>query len=280
MYHSRSAGQVHEVGPVGELVAGSHLLCGERPRAGDGHSSGPARAGRVRFGSILVRAATIWWITPSRSPTSPFVRISELRPLAVFPSVRLNSPNIVNYMRRCAERPAFAKAFGGGHAQAVSPRATPGNKGGHRAVYSSASCFSCASHGENAAGRGAARRRRPGARRVGGDPAASPGRRVAGPSTPGRGRNARGTERAAARCARRARQGARRRRRGGGRSPASGRGAAVAREGGGKAQPKTRARGCRLGVFGGRVVFRKTGCDVGAVRHKSVSQRELLLRRR
>ena len=36
-----------------------------------------------------------------------------------FPSVRLNSPNIVNYMRRCAERPAFAKAFGGGHAQAV-----------------------------------------------------------------------------------------------------------------------------------------------------------------
>ena len=36
-----------------------------------------------------------------------------------FPSVRLSSPNIVNYMRRCAERPAFAKAFGGGHANAV-----------------------------------------------------------------------------------------------------------------------------------------------------------------
>ena len=36
-----------------------------------------------------------------------------------FPSVRLNSPNIVAYMRRCAERPAFAKAFGGGHANAV-----------------------------------------------------------------------------------------------------------------------------------------------------------------
>jgi hypothetical protein len=45
------------------------------------------------------------------------------------------------------------------------------------------------------------------------------------------------------------------------------------------AQPETRARlpSC---VFGSRVVFRKTGCNVGAVRHKSVSQRELLLRRR
>ena len=29
------------------------------------------------------------------------------------------TPNIVAYMKRCAERPAFAKAFGGGHAQAV-----------------------------------------------------------------------------------------------------------------------------------------------------------------
>ena len=36
-----------------------------------------------------------------------------------FPSVKLTSPNIVAYMRRCAERPAFAKAFGGGHANAV-----------------------------------------------------------------------------------------------------------------------------------------------------------------
>ena len=50
-----------------------------------------------------------------------------------FPSVRLNSPNIVAYMKRCAERPAFAKAFGAGHAQAVlAACANAGSSGGEK----------------------------------------------------------------------------------------------------------------------------------------------------
>ena len=49
-----------------------------------------------------------------------------------FPSVRLSSPNIVNYMRRCAERPAFAKAFGGGHANAVLAACDNAGSGGEK----------------------------------------------------------------------------------------------------------------------------------------------------
>ena len=49
-----------------------------------------------------------------------------------FPSVRLNSPNIVNYMRRCAERPAFAKAFGAGHANAVLAACDNAGSGGEK----------------------------------------------------------------------------------------------------------------------------------------------------
>ena len=41
-----------------------------------------------------------------------------------FPQADLSrSPNIVKYMQRCAERPAFAKAFGEGHANLVAEKA-------------------------------------------------------------------------------------------------------------------------------------------------------------
>ena len=48
-----------------------------------------------------------------------------------FPSVKLGaSPSIVAYMRRCAERPAFVKAFGGGHASAVLAACDSAGSGG------------------------------------------------------------------------------------------------------------------------------------------------------
>ena len=40
------------------------------------------------------------------------------------------TPNICAYMRRCAERPAFAAAFGAGHADAVLAATAPGGGGG------------------------------------------------------------------------------------------------------------------------------------------------------
>jgi glutathione S-transferase/alpha,alpha-trehalase len=44
-----------------------------------------------------------------------------------FNGVNLNgTPNIMAYMRRCAERPAFATAFGDGHAAAVLAATAPG----------------------------------------------------------------------------------------------------------------------------------------------------------
>ena len=40
-----------------------------------------------------------------------------------FPQADLSrSPNIVKYMQRCAARPAFAKAFGEGHANLVAEK--------------------------------------------------------------------------------------------------------------------------------------------------------------
>ena len=40
-----------------------------------------------------------------------------------FPDANLGkTPAIAKYMKRCAERPAFAKAFGDGHAQLVQQK--------------------------------------------------------------------------------------------------------------------------------------------------------------
>ena len=38
------------------------------------------------------------------------------------------TPNIVDYMKRCAERPAFGASFGAGHAQLVSQKAAEWSK--------------------------------------------------------------------------------------------------------------------------------------------------------
>jgi len=53
-----------------------------------------------------------------------------------FPSVNLGaSPSIVAYMRRCAARPAFAKAFGEGHASTVIQACDRAAKGGGEKLF-------------------------------------------------------------------------------------------------------------------------------------------------
>lgn len=53
-----------------------------------------------------------------------------------FPKADLSqTPNIVAYMRRCAERPAFAEAFGDGHADLVRRKADEWSESGSGAGF-------------------------------------------------------------------------------------------------------------------------------------------------
>jgi len=46
-----------------------------------------------------------------------------------------NAPNVVRYMKRCAERPAFAKAFGEGHRDAVLRACEAASGGGGKKMF-------------------------------------------------------------------------------------------------------------------------------------------------
>ena len=92
------------------------LLC-RTTAASDGHSSGPARRAVSVLDQLLAESD---YLVDNDFSVADVAVCSYLNYVPLFfPSVRLNSPNIVAYMKRCAERPAFAKAFGAGHAQAV-----------------------------------------------------------------------------------------------------------------------------------------------------------------
>ena len=53
-----------------------------------------------------------------------------------FPSVNLgNTPNVCRYMKRCAERPAFAAAFGDAHSAAVLKAVDRAAQGGDKKLF-------------------------------------------------------------------------------------------------------------------------------------------------